>query len=304
MAALCFAEDARCINANEADLNSADDIDLVSIVRRFQSFITSRSDDRVCAVCGVVGLEGRGVCMDLKQFRAWIVRPHCQHDDSMAATLLRKIKSEGKEKQSSYLMWLDHLHLHSANDVRYILCSRGVHGGNVDVCSRCQTRTKDIRKLCAKYPDTDIYLSRLVKERLDPEDNVIIMPAPECSFAEWDPGKILQAGRHLSTLEKIALTEFVVAGNVHKVKNARDVIAAHRITGHTIVFPIDSLGCVASRTMTLPRTDIADAQRVMWSGPPSSYTVCHAAILNLHRLKMRYSDVVEARTCKKISKGK
>ena len=67
----------------------------------------------------------------------------------------------------------------------------------------------------------------------------------------------LQAGRHLSTLEKIALAEFVVAGNVHKVKNTRDVIAAHRITGHTIVFPIDSLGCVTSRTMTLPRTDIA-----------------------------------------------
>ena len=60
----------------------------------------------------------------------------------------------------------------------------------VNVYCRCHIRTKEVRKVCAKHPDTDVYLSRLTAERLD-RDNVIVMPAPECSFAEWDPGKVL-----------------------------------------------------------------------------------------------------------------
>ena len=90
------------------------------------------------------------------------------------------------------------------------------------------------------------------------------------------------------------MAEFVVAGNVHKVRNARDVIAAWRLNGHTVVFPIDTLGSVASRTATLPRKDIADLHRVMWTGPPSTYASCHASLLTLRKLRMRYADVVSA----------
>ena len=109
--------------------------------------------------------------------------------------------------------------------------------------------------------------------------NVITIPAPEFSFAQYDPGKLLQAGRHLSTLEKVALAEFVVAGNVHKLRNARDVIAAWCLNGHAVVFPIDTLGSVASRTATLPRKDIADLHRVMWTGPPSTHVCVMSRII-------------------------
>jgi len=300
LAALCFAEEARAQEVDEMDLNAMDDVDILNIVRKFQSFIKSRSGGRVCGVCGVVGLEGRGVRISLKEFKAWIVRSTSKHDDSMAATLKREIESQDGPSRDKCKLWREHLHLHSVDDVEYILCGRGVTGEIVDVCSRCKTRTEGIRSLCARNPEADVYLSRCVEEKQTLDDDVIIFPAPECSFAQFDPGKILQAGLHLSTLEKTALAEFVVAGNVHKVRNARDVIAAWRLTGHTIVFPIDTLGVVSTRTVTLPRTDIADLQRVMWTGPKSTYVGCHASILNLRKLKMRYSDVVNALQMLKI----
>ena len=303
LASLCFAEEAREIGVEEADLNSMDDVDVVKIVRKYQSFIKSRSDGRVCGVCGVAGLEGRGASISLHEFKAWIVRSHSIHDDSMAATLKRKLDVAAEDNE--YRVWREHLHVHTAHDdhgttVEYILYRRGVNGTSVDVCSRCQTRTKDIRRLCVSKSDVEVYLSRFAVERQEPADNVIIMPAPECSFTQFDPGKLLQAGRDLSTLEKTAIAEFVVAGNVHKVRNARDVIAAYRISGHSIVFPIDTLASVASRTATLSRSDIADLQRVMWTGPPSSYAGRHAGILNLRKLAMRYSQVVDALNMLKI----
>ena len=301
LSALCFAEEAREQEVDEMDLNGIDDVDIVNIVQKFQSFIKSRSGDHVCGVCGVVGLEGRGVCISLKEFKAWIVRSTSKHDDSMAATLKREIESqEDGPSKDKFKLWREHLHLHSVDDVEYVLCERGVKGGMVDVCSRCKTRTEVVRSLCTRNPEADVYLSRYVEEKQTLDDDVIIFPAPECSFTQFDPGKILQAGRHLSTLEKTALSEFVVAGNVHKVRNARDVIAAWRLTGHTIVFPLDTLGVVSTRTVTLPRTDIADLQRVMWTGPKSTYAGCHASILNLRKLKMRYSDVVNALQMLKI----
>ena len=36
-------------------------------------FIEDRSGDKVCAVCGVVGLEGAGKVMDISKFSAWKV---------------------------------------------------------------------------------------------------------------------------------------------------------------------------------------------------------------------------------------
>ena len=302
LAALCFAEEARSIGLDEADLNSADDVDVLDIVRKFQSFITKRSGAKVCGVCGVAGLEGRGTRIKLDQFNAWIVRPESEHDDSMAATLRREINdSDSPESKEDYLIWRKHLHLHlhtvKGKDVEYILCSRGVTGEYVDVCSRCESRTATIRELSR---DREVYLSRFAEKRQNVSAEVSIMPAPECSFTQFDPGKTLEAGRHLSTLEKIALAEFIVAGNVHKVRNARDVVAAFRLSGHTIVFPIDSLGSVATRTLALPRTDVADQQRIMWSGTEGSYAKCHSQILNLRRLQMRYSEVVDALKMLKI----
>ena len=38
----------------------------------------------------------------------------------------------------------------------------------------------------------------------------------------------------------------------------------------------------------------------MWTGPPSSYATCHAGILNLRKLSMRYSQVVDALIMLKI----
>ena len=91
LSALCFAEEARASAVDEVDLNSMDDVDILSIVRKFQSFIKSRSSGHVCGVCGVVGLEGRGVCISIKEFKAWIVRSSSKFDDSMAAMLKGKL---------------------------------------------------------------------------------------------------------------------------------------------------------------------------------------------------------------------
>ena len=300
LSALCFAEEARASAVDEVDLNSMDDVDILSIVRKFQSFIKSRSSGHVCGVCGVVGLEGRGVCISIKEFKAWIVRSSSKFDDSMAAMLKREIESRNGSSKEKYKLWREHLHLHSINGVEYILCGRGVTGETVHVCSRCKSRTEAIRSFCMRNPESDVYLSRFIEARQSLDNDVVIIPAPECSFAQFDPGKLLKAGLHLSTLEKTALAEFVVAGNVHKVRNARDVIAAWRLKGHSIVFPIDTLGVVSTRTVNLPRTDIADLHRVMWTGPNSTYAGCHASILNLRKLKMRYSDVVNALQMLKI----
>merc|ERR1712196_161583 len=44
LASLCFAEEAREIGVEEADLNSMDDVDVLKIIRKFQSFLKRRSD--------------------------------------------------------------------------------------------------------------------------------------------------------------------------------------------------------------------------------------------------------------------
>ena len=119
------------------------------------------------------------------------VRPHSPHDDSVAAMLDRKIvESQNKDDRDGYIFWRNHLHLHMWEGNEYILCSRGIEAGIANVCGRCTRRTKYIRELSAR-PNLEIYLSRLVEERKNITKNIIILPVPECSFTQFDPGKSL-----------------------------------------------------------------------------------------------------------------
>ena len=109
-------------------------------------FIEDRSRDKVCAVCGVVGLEGAGTVMDISKFSAWKVRENSGHDDSLAATITRKIEEKKNHDEGEFTVeqlqkWRDHLHLHTykisnEEECEYILCSHGVNGKDVNVCSR------------------------------------------------------------------------------------------------------------------------------------------------------------------------
>ena len=165
---------------------------------------------------------------------------------------------------------------------------------------RCQGRISRVQTLSGQ-DDKEVFLSRHIDEIDDKGNGVIIHPAPDCSFAKFDPGKILMTQEPLSSLEKTAIAEFVVAGTVHKVRGAKDVNAAYRLKGHNIVFPINMLGSVATRNATLPRSDVADLHRIMWNGDQNSYAANYASLLNLRRLKMKYSKVVQALKVLKVT---
>ena len=107
---------------------------------------------------------------------------------------------------------------------------------------RCHGRISRVQTSSGQH-NTEVFLSRHKDEIEVLDDGVIIHPAPDCSFAKFDPGKILMTEETLSSLEKTAIAEFVVAGTVHKVRGAKDVNAAYRLKGHNIVFPINSLIC-------------------------------------------------------------
>ena len=47
---------------------------------------------------------------------------------------------------------------------------------------------------------------------------------------------------------------------------------------------------------TLPRGDVSDEHRVMWTGSKKSYAGTHAAILNMRRLRMSYSKTLQVLT--------
>ena len=49
----------------------ATDKDLVDIARRFTDSIAKRSDDHVCCVCGVVGLNGKTNTMNITELKAY-----------------------------------------------------------------------------------------------------------------------------------------------------------------------------------------------------------------------------------------
>ena len=98
-------------------------------------------------MCGVVGLGGMGKVMDISKFSAWKVRENSDHDDSLAAEIKgRIIRKEQHKNEEEFMVeqlqkWRDHLHLHTYKnpngvECEYILCSHGVNGKDVNVCSR------------------------------------------------------------------------------------------------------------------------------------------------------------------------
>ena len=120
---------------------------------------------------------------------------------------------------------------------------------NTIKCWMCRICHQQHSKIWEPVNATRIRLSKYVKQAVHCSDGSVIHRTPRNSFSYFDPGRLpYNFGMpKLSTFEKTALAQCVVASEIHKVRNARDDQVAYRLKGHTLVFPSDAAEVLATR---------------------------------------------------------
>ena len=142
------------------------------------------------------------------------------------------------------------LHTTVVRGVRLRLYEGGLHTVKREIkcwmCSVCQNQHS---KIWEPSNARRIRLSKSVVQAVHLSDGTVVHRTPTNSFSFFDPGRLphVLGMPELSTLEKTALAQCVVASEIHKVRNARDDQVAYRLKGHTLVFPSDSAGVLATR---------------------------------------------------------
>ena len=136
---------------------------------------------------------------------------------------------EGRVNEHVGRLRLDHLHTSVVGGCRYNLYEGGIHrdGATCHVCSICNRQLKAI--WLQEAQTRVVRLSRHTDAVQRVTDDVIMMPAPKNSFAYFDPGRLLHecvdentgqrtAVPSLSAFEKAAISQYVVAASIHKVR--------------------------------------------------------------------------------------
>ena len=145
-------------------------------------------------------------------------------------------------------------------------------------------------------------MSSKIKRLRKLTDGSVVFKAPTNSFSEWDFGRMLnyyidddgnkrRLNKVLSPVERLALCQMVIGGEIHEVADAKDRFCAHRLRGHTIVMPCNAAQVVHTLVKSVPRKDIADWVKVIFQGTPNSYATKIAAQLNQSRVRMEYETV-------------
>lgn len=126
-------------------------------------------------------------------------------------------------------------------------------------CWMCSVCHQQHSKIWEPTNASRIRLCKSVKQAVYCSDGTVIHRTPANSFSFFDPGRLPYAFGmpKLSTLEKTALAQCVVASEIHKVRNAQDHQVAFRLKGHTLVFPTDTSDVLATRVSV-------DAMCVSW----------------------------------------
>ena len=263
-----------------------EDDDLVKVAHEYIKETKKRSDNEVCSVCGVVGLDGAGRKVPVKKLSVHYVGDI--EDDSDWARIDRR-KHAGELTAEAANKRKEMLHTTVVGGKRLRLYEKGVHGLQCTMCSSCYSQHKQIWKW--QDEGVTVKLSRKVAapEWSNKKKNVTV-PPPANSFSCFDPGR-LGLLPQMSLLEKTAIAIYCVAGCVHKVQSARDEIAKWRIKGHTIVFITNILKVARTMKTSLPRDDVCGKHRFMWAGSRKSYSGKHAKVLSMKRLRMDYDLV-------------
>ena len=120
---------------------------------------------------------------------------------------------------------------------------------NTIKCWMCRVCYQQHSKIWEPINASRIRLSKNVVQAVHCSDGTVIHRTPSNSFSYFDPGRSPHnfGMPELSTLEKTALAQCVVASEIHKVRNERDDQVAYRLKGHTLVFPTNSSEVLATR---------------------------------------------------------
>ena len=142
------------------------------------------------------------------------------------------------------------LHTVVVRGVRLRIYEGGLHTEKRTIkCWMCNLCVSQHSKIWEPTNASRIRLSKSVIQAVHCSDGTGIHRTPTNSFSFFDPGRLPHAFGmpELSTLEKTALAQCVVASEIHKVRNARDGQVAYRLKGHTLVFPTDTSKVLATR---------------------------------------------------------
>ena len=142
------------------------------------------------------------------------------------------------------------LHTTVVRGVRLRIYEGGLYTDKNSIkCWMCRVCFNQHSKIWEPTNAKRIRLSKSVIQAVHRSDGTVIHRTPTNSFSFFDPGRLPYAFGmpKLSTLEKTALAQCVVASEIHKVRNAQDDQVAYRLKGHTLVFPSDSSEVLATR---------------------------------------------------------
>jgi len=272
-----------------------DEADVVKVAQYYIEVTKNRSDNNVCSVCGVVGLDGAGREVPVNKLSVHDVGDI--EDDSDWARINRGVR-DGELTLEAAKQRKRMLHTTVVGAKRLRLYEKGVNGLKCMMCFTCRSQHKKIWGWQDK--GVTVKLSRKVAEPEWQGKMNVTVPPPRNSFACFDPGRLGFLPK-LSLLEKTAIAIYCVGGCIHKIQKARDEIAKWRIKGHTIVFLTNILKVVRTMKTSLPRDDVCGRHRFLWTGSRKSYSGKYAKVLSMKRLRMDYKLVARVLNTLKLT---
>ena len=130
-----------------------------------------------------------------------------------------------------------------------------------------------------------------------------MLRAPRNTYLKFDPGQRLnmyiddnnkrQPVPQLSELEQTALALSVVSMSIDKWSPTAIKTGPIKVRGHCIVFPVN-IQDGFKRQACLPRRDLPDWHRILYTGAPRTFSETLAARLNITKWAMRYPRVRKA----------
>ena len=155
---------------------------------------------------------------------------------------------------------------------------------------------------CTSKPLLEPMLTRHVG-RCPHDEGTFMLKAPGNTYLKFDPGRRLnmyiddnnqrQQVPKLTELEQTALGLSVVSMSIDKWSSTSIKKGPIKVRGHCIVFPV-SIQDGFKRQTCLPRRDLPDWHRILYTGAPKTFSETLAGRLNVTKWAMRYSRVRKA----------